>query len=101
MIKSTSVDKPKADWYNTYERFQSVEGIMNNNYKKMATIIDVAKRSGVSVGTVSNVLNGTAKVSFVTRQKVNEAIEALNFRPNDMARSLRFTKSRLIGLLAP
>lgn len=74
---------------------------MKSKDKKMATIIDVAKCSGVSVGTVSNVLNGTAKVSYATQKKVNEAIEALNFRPNDMARSLRFTKSKLIGFLAP
>ncbi len=74
---------------------------MSNTDKKMATIIDVAKLSGVSVGTVSNVLNGTAKVSHTTQQKVHEAIEALNFRPNDMARSLRFTKTRLVGFLAP
>jgi DNA-binding LacI/PurR family transcriptional regulator len=74
---------------------------MNKKTKKMATIVDVAKLSGVSVGTVSNVLNGTAKVSHTTKQKVEEAIEALNFRPNDMARSLRFTKSNLIGFLAP
>jgi len=74
---------------------------MDNTEKKIATIIDVAKLSGVSVGTVSNVLNGTARVTFATQQKVNEAIEALNFRPNDMARSLRFTKTNLIGFLAP
>ena len=74
---------------------------MKSKTKKIATIVDVAKLSGVSVGTVSNVLNGTAKVSQATKQKVDEAIETLNFRPNDMARSLRFTKSKLIGFLAP
>ena len=74
---------------------------MNNPEKKIATIVDVAKLSGVSVGTVSNVINGTARVSLSTQKKVQDAIEALNFQPNDMARSLRITKSKLVGFLAP
>ncbi len=69
--------------------------------KKSATIIDVAKKAGVSVGTVSNVINKTVTVSDITLKKVNDAIKQLKFKPNDIARSLRSTNTKLIGLLVP
>lgn len=52
------------------------------------TITDVATAAGVSVGTVSNVLNGTAAVRPSTRARVEAAIRSLGFRPNSLARSL-------------
>src|SRR5207302_5062087 len=51
------------------------------------TMTDVARRSGVSVGTVSNVLHGTAPVSDATRTRVLAAIEELGYRQNEIARS--------------
>lgn len=50
---------------------------------------DVAERAGVSVKTVSNVVNGYAHVRPDTRARVEEAIAALNYRPNLSARNLR------------
>lgn len=50
---------------------------------------DVAERAGVSVKTVSNVVNGYQHVRADTRARVEEAIAALNYRPNLSARNLR------------
>ncbi|OCA85919.1 LacI family transcriptional regulator [Bacillus sp. FJAT-27225] len=67
----------------------------------MVTIRDVAKRAGVSVATVSRALNDKGYVHEDTRKLVNNAIEELNYKPNEVARSLFKKKSRLIGLLLP
>ncbi|ALC91479.1 LacI family transcriptional regulator [Bacillus sp. FJAT-18017] len=67
----------------------------------MVTIRDVAKRAGVSVATVSRALNDKGYVHEDTRKLVNNAIEELNYKPNEVARSLYKKKSRLIGLLLP
>lgn len=67
----------------------------------MATIRDVAKHAGVSVATVSRVINETGYVHDDTRKKVETAIKALHYTPNEVARSLFKRKSRLIGLLLP
>lgn len=67
----------------------------------MANIKDVAERSGISVTTVSRVLNNRGYISEKTRQKVYKAIEELNYQPNEVARALLKRKSNLIGLLVP
>ncbi|WP_339320906.1 LacI family DNA-binding transcriptional regulator [Paenibacillus sp. FSL W8-0194] len=67
----------------------------------MATIRDVAKHAGVSVATVSRVINETGYVHEDTRRKVETAIRELHYTPNEVARSLYKRKSRLIGLLLP
>ncbi|WP_435924359.1 LacI family DNA-binding transcriptional regulator [Paenibacillus sp. DYY-L-2] len=67
----------------------------------MATIKDVAKHAGVSVATVSRVINETGYVHEDTRKKVETAIRELRYAPNEVARSLYKRKSRLIGLLLP
>ncbi|WP_054957657.1 LacI family DNA-binding transcriptional regulator [Paenibacillus dakarensis] len=67
----------------------------------MATIKEVAMTAGVSVATVSRVLNQNGYVHEDTRRKVDEAIAKLNYTPNEVARSLFKRKSKLIGLLLP
>ncbi|MDR5598555.1 LacI family DNA-binding transcriptional regulator [Paenibacillus larvae] len=67
----------------------------------MPTIRDVAKHAGVSVATVSRVINETGYVHKDTRKKVETAIRELHYTPNEVARSLYKRKSRLIGLLLP
>lgn len=64
-----------------------------------ASIKEVAARAGVAVGTVSNVLNHPHRVSPATRERVQEAVEALGFVRNDAARQLRAGQSRTIGLI--
>ncbi|MBI0579096.1 LacI family DNA-binding transcriptional regulator [Neobacillus cucumis] len=67
----------------------------------MATIRDVAKKAGVSVATVSRALNDKGYIHEDTRKLVEKAIQELNYKPNEVARSLYKKKSRLIGLLLP
>lgn len=63
------------------------------------SIKDVAAHAGVSVGTVSNVLNRPELVADTTRERVRASIEALDFVRNESARQLRAGRSRLIGLV--
>lgn len=65
----------------------------------MATIIDVAKKAGVSFKTVSRVLNGEDNVRPATRKKVLAAVEALDYKINSAARALRTKDPRLIALV--
>ena len=65
------------------------------------TIKDVAKYAGVGVGTVSRVINNEKAVGEKTRQKVLEAIEALNYSRNSMAFNFRKNETRIIALLVP
>ncbi|WP_111640617.1 LacI family DNA-binding transcriptional regulator [Marinimicrobium alkaliphilum] len=64
-----------------------------------ATIDDVAKRAGVSIKTVSRVANKEPNVRPATREKVQKAMDELDYRPNLSARSLAGRKSYVIGLL--
>ena len=65
------------------------------------TIRDVAKYAGVGVGTVSRVLNNNPSVSANTRQRVLSAIEALDYRPNPIARRLSLRRTLTIAVVAP
>ena len=67
----------------------------------MATIKDVAALSGVSVTTVSRVLNKRGYISEDTYKKVYDAMAKLNYQPNQLARSLSKQKTNFIGLLVP
>ncbi|NMB28115.1 MAG: LacI family transcriptional regulator [Tissierellia bacterium] len=63
------------------------------------TIKDVAKLAGVSISTVSRVINDSKPVSSEMKAKVLEAIEQLGYKPNEIARSLVTKKSNLIGIV--
>ena len=67
----------------------------------MATIYEVSKLVGVSVATVSRVINGSARVSDKTRDKVHAAMAELNYRPNSIAQSLATRRSNCVGILVP
>lgn len=67
----------------------------------MANINDVANVAGVSITTVSHVVNKTRFVSEELTNKVLDAMEELNFSPNTLARSLRIGKTNTIGLILP
>jgi DNA-binding LacI/PurR family transcriptional regulator len=62
---------------------------------------DVARRSGVSIATVSNVLHGTAPVAEGTRTRVLAAIEELGYRRNEVARSLKRRATQTLGVVIP
>jgi LacI family transcriptional regulator len=65
----------------------------------MATVRDVARRAGVSVSTVSHVLNGTRFVSDELRERVLAAIDELDFEPSAAGRMLSLRRSNTIGLI--
>ena len=67
----------------------------------MATMDDVARAAQVSVSTVSHVINGTRKVHSETVQKVEQAIAALGYIPNTLARSLARSATSTIGVAIP
>ena len=67
----------------------------------MTTLKDVARESGVSIPTVSRVINNYKYVRQTTRAKVLEAIEKLSYYPNTVARSLKQGKTSTIGFILP
>jgi len=69
--------------------------------KRRATISDVAQRAGVSIATVSRVVNGTAPVAEETVRRVRKAIAELGYTPHTAARKLAGQRSGAIGLLLP
>lgn len=66
---------------------------------KNVTIYDIAKEAGVSVSTVSRVITGNARVREEKKRKIEELIRRYDFKPNALAKSLRETKSRVIGMI--
>lgn len=69
--------------------------------KKQPTIYDVAKRAGVSITTVSRILNTPEKVNTATRERVLKAIDKLSFVPKAEARARALRKSGRIGVITP
>lgn len=65
----------------------------------MPTIIDVAKKAGVSKSTVSRVLSGKGYVSQAATQKVQAAVRELNYVPNFLARNFRKSQTKTIGFI--
>lgn len=68
---------------------------------KRVTIYDVAKEAGVSLATVSRVINGSNVVKGPTRDKVQAAIEKLSYKPNAVAQGLALQKTTTIALVVP
>lgn len=67
----------------------------------MATLKDVAARAGVTVTTVSRMLNNRVNVSPKTREKIEAAMKELDYQPDELARSLIKKQSNFIGLIVP
>lgn len=67
----------------------------------MATMKDIAKIAGVSLGTVSHVLNGTAGVREPVRRRVLEAVRSTSYQPSQLARGLRRVQTNVIGMIIP
>jgi LacI family transcriptional regulator len=64
----------------------------------VATIADVARKAGVSVSTVSHVLNGTRRVAPNTARAVQDVIDSFGYKPNILARSLKAASTRSVGI---
>lgn len=68
---------------------------------KRVTIYDVAKEAGVSLATVSRVINGSNVVKEPTKERVQAAIDKLGYKPNAIAQGLALQKATVIGLVIP
>jgi LacI family transcriptional regulator len=68
---------------------------------KKVTIYEVAKRAEVAISTVSRVLNGSENVSKATKEKVEKAIDELNFRPQVSARKLASKEPQMLAIAVP
>lgn len=67
----------------------------------MTTIYDIAKKAGVSIATVSKVINGKGKISKATKDHVIEVMKNLNYHPSTIASALAGKKTFTLGLLIP
>jgi DNA-binding LacI/PurR family transcriptional regulator len=67
----------------------------------MPNMKEIARMADVSLGTVSHVLNGSARVRDSLRRRVEEAVEALGYQPSALARGLRRDKTKMIGMIIP
>jgi LacI family transcriptional regulator len=73
----------------------------NNNPEGRITIKHIASRAGVSLGTVSNVINGNVPVRPAMLRRVKEAIRSLGYQPSLLARGLRQNRTSMIGMVIP
>ncbi|TIT74675.1 MAG: LacI family transcriptional regulator, partial [Mesorhizobium sp.] len=64
----------------------------------MPTMAEVARRAGVSVSTVSHVVNGTRFVSPEKARLINDAIATMGYQPNELARALKASTTNSVGL---
>jgi DNA-binding LacI/PurR family transcriptional regulator len=69
--------------------------------KKRATIKDVADHAGVSIATVSRIVNGHETVGKKVREHVSESIKVLKFRPNIIGRNLKMSRTHILGVVVP
>src|SRR5579862_4494113 len=67
----------------------------------MANMKEIARMAGVSLGTVSHVLNNSATVREPARKRVLEAVQAVGYQPSQLARGLRRDKTNVIGMVIP
>jgi DNA-binding LacI/PurR family transcriptional regulator len=67
----------------------------------VTTLVDVARRAGVSKSTVSNVIRGATLVADTTRERVERAIADVGYHPNAIARSLKARASKAVGIVSP
>lgn len=68
---------------------------------RRVSVKDVARSANVSLGTVSNYLNGTKAVSEASRQQIEKAIQTLGYRRNQVASSLRTQRTKALGMIIP
>ena len=64
----------------------------------LATITEVAREAGVSVSTVSHVVNGTRRVAPATARAVQAVIDSIGYSPNALARALKTASTRSVGI---
>src|ERR1700730_10295268 len=78
------------------ERMRQTKGV-----PEVVTMREIAERAGVSLGTVSHVLNDSAAVRDVLRSRVMEAVKDLGYEPSQLARAFSRNSSDLVGMIVP
>lgn len=78
-----------------------MQGLNRLQINKSLTLADIARKAGVSTGTVSRALSGTDLVNDKTKAKIMAIAEQLNYKPNIAARNLRTKKTGAIGVIIP
>lgn len=91
----------RADGNGKLRRTGQIEVIDYLDGRLLSTIKEVAELAGVSVGTVSHVITGSVPVTEPLRRKVQAAIKRLDYHPNHIARSLKTSKTRTLGVIVP
>ncbi len=102
------VNKVSSNTLNLKMKFD-YRSVRHSNYKlkekkmdkQTITIYDVAREAGVSMATVSRVVNGNPNVKPTTRKKVLDVIDRLDYRPNAVARGLASKKTTTVGVIIP
>jgi LacI family transcriptional regulator len=80
---------------------EDAQAEMNTKPDARVTMHQIARAAEVSLGTVSHVINGTAKVREHLRQRVLKAIATLGYEPNELSRGLRLNRTNIIGMIIP
>jgi LacI family transcriptional regulator, galactose operon repressor len=81
--------------------FIEASALKKDNALMAATIHDVALEAGVGIGTVSRVANNSPRVKPATRERVQTAIDRLNYKPDPIARSLISKRTNSLGVIVP
>lgn len=71
------------------------------NYPKRVSVREIAEMAGVSIATVSRVINQNGRFSKETEERVKALIKAYDYQPNQLARSLRTKKAQVVGIIVP
>jgi DNA-binding LacI/PurR family transcriptional regulator len=102
-FESAFILKVRGIFYRRTPKNTVIDSFMSikRNSKQRATISDVARLAGVSISTVSRVVNDTAPVSDDVVTRVRQAIEMLSYTPHAAARNLAVKRTNAIGLLLP
>ncbi len=77
------------------------DSLESNGEDALANMQEIARMAGVSLGTVSHVLNNTARVREPMRKRVLDAVQAAGYQPSQLARGLRRDKTNMIGMIIP
>lgn len=80
---------------------RSLDSKRNGGKPVAVTVRQIAETAAVSIGTVSHVLNGSARVAEPRRKRVLEAIRKLGYQPSELARGLRKNTTALLGMIIP
>ena len=101
-VKHIIIDKYVLRWYSHFSTyfFLIIEKTFSERGIMSVTIKDVAREADVSVATVSRVVNGMPNINDEMKLRVRAAIKKLGYKPNQLAKGLKNSVTKTIGLIA-